>query len=104
MADKTKYDYFMDELISLEKHVGTVSQRSDELHDENSELKERLDTLHSENEALKNKLKEIESKLSNPIVSEGESLPENSINSLEREELKEKISGLISKLDYHLRS
>ena len=103
MTDKTKYDYFMDELLSLEKQIYTVIQKSDELVDENNDLREEIENLQAENGALKNKLREIETSLTNH-VSESNDLFSDNINKNEKEEIKEKIENLISRLDYHLRS
>ena len=104
MTDKTKYDYFMDELLSLEKQIYTVVQRSDELVDENNDLREEIENLQAENGALKNKLREIETSLANQIGENKDLFSENNLHSNEKEEIKEKIENLISRLDYHLRS
>lgn len=104
MTDKSKYDYFMDELLSLEKQIYTVVQKSDELVDENNDLREEIENLQVENGALKNKLREIETSLTNQISDKKDLFSENSININEKEEIKEKIQNLISRLDYHLRS
>lgn len=104
MTDKSKYDYFMEELLSLEKQIYTVVQKSDELVDENNDLREEIENLQVENGALKNKLREIETSLTNQISDKKDLFSENSININEKEEIKEKIQNLISRLDYHLRS
>jgi predicted nucleic acid-binding Zn-ribbon protein len=103
LTDKSKYDYFMDELLSLEKQIYTVIQKSDELVDENNDLREEIENLQAENGALKNKLREIETSLTNHM-SESSDLFSDNISKNEREEIKEKIENLISRLDYHLRS
>ena len=93
----------MDELLSLEKHIGLFAQKADEIVEVNNELKEQITRLEQENKALKNKIHEIETQLSNP--SKEEDLFGNTLLTPEdKEEVKNKISELISKLDYHLRS
>ena len=104
MTDKTKYDYFMDELLSLEKQLYTVVLKSDELVDENNDLREEIENLQAENGALKNKLREIETSLATQISENKDLFSENNIRSNEKKEIKEKIENLISRLDYHLRS
>lgn len=94
----------MEELLSLEKQIYTVVQKSDELVDENNDLREEIENLQVENGALKNKLREIETSLTNQISDKKDLFSENSININEKEEIKEKIQNLISRLDYHLRS
>ncbi len=103
MPESSKYDIFMDELVSLEKQMGVFAQKGDELADTNSELREQVNRLEEENQALKNKIKEIELQLTAPAA-DGELFDNSSISADDREEIKNKISKLISKLDYHLRS
>ena len=90
MAELSKYDLILDELVSLEKQVISLTQKNKELAYDNSrlsdhinELEEQLNSLNKENEILVNS---------------------NSINFKEREELKQKINELVSKIDFHLRS
>jgi predicted nucleic acid-binding Zn-ribbon protein len=93
----------MDELLSLEKQIYTIIQKSDELVDENNDLREEIENLQAENGALKNKLREIETSLTNHMNESGDLFSDN-ISKNEKEEIKEKIENLISRLDYHLRS
>lgn len=104
MTDKSKYDFFMDELLSLEKQIYTVVLKSDELVDENNDLREEIENLQAENGALKNKLREIETSLTSQIGENGDLFKGKPISTNEKEEIKEKIESLISRLDYHLRS
>jgi hypothetical protein len=93
----------MDELLSLEKHIGLFAQKADEILEVNNELKEHIFRLEQENQALRNKIHEIDLQLSKP--SKEEDLFGNTSLTLEdKEVVKNKISELISKLDYHLRS
>ena len=93
----------MDELLSLEKQIYTIIQKSDELVDENNDLREEIENLQAENGALKNKLREIETSLTNHMNESGDLFSDN-ISKNEKQEIKEKIENLISRLDYHLRS
>lgn len=103
MSESTKYDFFNDELNSLEKQIYSYLQKSEELEEENEVLLNKVKNLDKENEVLKLKLEEVDTKLSN--FQENMSLNNNDIISTEdKEELKSKISDLISKIDYHLRS
>jgi predicted RNase H-like nuclease (RuvC/YqgF family) len=96
LSEKTKYDLFMEELISLEKRVLLLLQRSEETLAQKEALEKKVKILEDENEMLKLKLEEIrdsENVLNN-----------NGLDESEREALKEKIDSLIEKIDYHMRS
>lgn len=104
LSDSSKYDHFMDELNALEKQVYVTVQRRDELVEENKVLLEKIEDLEKENEVFKLKYEEIQSKFSK-ISTEGLDFSnEDFIDPEEREKIKNKISDLISKIDYHLRS
>lgn len=94
----------MDELLSLEKLIGVFAQKGDDELEANSELRKTITRLEQENQALKNKIKEIEHQLSQPSNDEEGLFGNTDISSEDREEVKTKISELISKLDNHLRS
>ncbi|MFC2136093.1 hypothetical protein ACFLTH_15870 [Bacteroidota bacterium] len=104
MPETSKYDFFMDELNSLEKNLYSFVQKSFELNEKNTRLDKKINQLEKENEVLKLKIDEIESKLNNSLFEDSEILNNNSLNLEDREYLKNKISELISKIDYHLRS
>lgn len=93
----------MNELSSLEKLIGIFAQKGDDEKDTNIELRQTINRLEQENQALKNKMKEIEKQLSQPSNEEG-LFGNTELSSEDREEVKTKISELISKLDNHLRS
>lgn len=103
MAESSKYDFFTDELTALEKQIYVFLQKNEELYQENKELSNRLKNIDKENEVLKLKLQEIETKL-NHFEESGSQNYGDAFNPEEREDLKNKISDLISKIDYHLRS
>ncbi|MGK9367884.1 hypothetical protein ACSSWA_03175 [Melioribacter sp. Ez-97] len=102
MPDLNKYDMFLEELGSLEKEIYYFLQKGQELVEANKLLNEKINLLERENSELKKKISDIESKLSK--ISENESHLIVSGNKEEREALKNKISELIERIDYHLRS
>ena len=104
MAETSKYDFFMDELNSLEKQLYTFVQKSFESTEKNKRLEKKVIQLEKENEVLRLKIEEIETKLNNSPFSESEIFSNDSLNLEDREYFKSKISELISKIDYHLRS
>jgi len=103
LSDSSKYDIFMNELLSLEKSIGVFAQKGEDEMEANLELRQTINRLEQENQALKNKLKEIEKQLSQPS-NEEELFGTAALSSEDREEVKTKISELILKLDNHLRS
>ena len=103
MAESSKYDFFTDELTALEKQIYVFLQKNEELQHENRELSNRIKNIDKENEVLKLKLQEIETKL-NHFEENGSQNYSEAFNPEEKEELKNKISDLINKIDYHLRS
>ncbi len=96
MSDKTKYDLFIEELISLEKQVMFLIQRSEETLAQKEALGKKVKILENENEMLKLKLEEIRD---NEKV-----LNNNGLDETAREALKKKVDSLIEKIDYHMRS
>jgi len=104
LSETSKYDFFMDELNSLEKQLYGFVQKTFELSEKNTRLEKKVHQLEKENEVLKLKIDEIESKLNNSLFNDNLSFSNESINLEDRDYLKTKISELISKIDYHLRS
>ena len=104
MSDTSKYEFFMDELNSLEKQLYSFVQKSFELNEKNTRLEKKVNQLEKENEVLRLKIEEIESKLNNSLFSDAEIFANDSLHLEDREFLKSKISELISKIDFHLRS
>mgnify|MGYP001137120981 CR=1 FL=1 len=105
MAESTKYDLFLEELNTLEKQIYFFMQKSSEVLEANQALNNRIILLEKENDALKKRINEIEGKLSKSLLLNEENLfGTDSLNLEEREALKSKISELIARIDYHLRS
>lgn len=104
MAETSKYDLFLDELNALEKQIYYYIQKGSELLEANQALNNRITLLERENDHLKKKVTEIESKVSKSLFNEENLFANESINLEEKEALKNKISELIARIDYHLRS
>lgn len=104
MAEGSKYDMFLDELNALEKQIYYFIQRGGELLEANQALSNRITLLERENDSLKKKINEIESKVSKSFFNQENLFGNETLNVEDKEALKSKISDLIAKLDYHLRS
>lgn len=104
MAEGSKYDLFIDELNALEKQIYFFIQKGAELLEANQALSNRLTLLEKENDNLKKKISEIESKVSKSLFNGDNLLGTESLKLEDREALKSKISELIARIDYHLRS
>ncbi|MFA7422073.1 MAG: hypothetical protein WCZ90_20480 [Melioribacteraceae bacterium] len=104
MSDISKYDLFLEELSALEKQIYFHIQKSTELAETNQALNNRITLLERENESLKKKIVEIESKVSRTLLNDQNIFGDEAFNVEEKEALKSKISELIARIDYHLRS
>jgi len=104
LAEQSIYDFFLDELFSLEKHIYMFVERSDEISEEKLALEKTIKSLKDENEILKLKLEQLEKESNSRSFSEDLFGSGENDGSQEREAMKAKISGLISKIDDHLRS
>ena len=100
MAELTTYDFFMEELISLEKSVHLLVQKEELITEEKESLIRELRALKDENEILRIKLEEAENK-SKSISGD---IDTSLFDSNEKEIIKDRIDGLINKIDNHLRS
>lgn len=99
MSELSKYEIFILELSSVEVQVSTLREQYEELQSRSKELEERLSSLQRENEYLKLQLENGENST--------EQNRENVFGSLsvkEREDLKLKISDVITKINNHLTS
>jgi predicted nucleic acid-binding Zn-ribbon protein len=104
VSETSKYDLFLDELNALEKQIYYFIQKGTELLDSNQALNNRITLIERENDTLKKKINDIESKVSKSFVNSDNLFGNESFNLEEKEALKNKISELIAKIDYHLRS
>ena len=103
MADTSKYDLFLNEIGSLEKAVQKFVSNNVELEEEKLSLITRVNKLQKENEILVLKIKDLEKQIS---VAEDvkTSAGKTNLDLTERENLKNQIDDLISRIDYHIRS
>jgi hypothetical protein len=90
----------MEELISLEKSVYMLVQKQEIITEEKDSLIRELRSLKDENEILKIKLEEAQKKSS---TFDGE-INASLFGSNDKEIIKDRIDGLINKIDNHLRS
>ena len=104
MPESSKYDFFMDELSSLEKQLYKFVQLFNEQAEERKTMLKKIKQLENENEVLKLKVEDIESKLNNTYIDAEDSHFNNLYTEVEKEKLKEKINDLLTKIDFHLRS
>lgn len=104
MPESSKYDFFMDELSSLEKQIYKFLQKNSDITEENKALQKRIKQLEKENEVLKLKVDDIEVKLNNAFIDTENSQFGGLFNDEEKTQLKNKINDLITKIDFHLRS
>ncbi len=101
MSEPTTYDYFMEELLALEKQIYIVVQKEEDFAEEKLALLKEIQALKDENEILRIKLGEAEKKaeMSGNLFSESDES-----NTESKEIVKNKIDELINKIDNHLRS
>ncbi len=100
MAELTTYDYFLNELLELEKSVHVLVQRDEVISEEKESLIRELRSLKDENEILRIKLEEAERKAS----FNSEDFSDSFLSSEDKEVVKDRIDELINKIDNHLRS
>lgn len=100
MPELTTYDYFMDELLALEKSVYQLVLKEEEISEEKKSLMKELKALKDENEILRIRLEESERK----SATVGEIFDESIFSSDDKEVIKDRIEILINKIDNHLRS
>lgn len=103
MAERSRYDLFMDELSTLEKQVYFLVQKNRELADNVVDSNKVNKNLEKENEILKLRIQELETKLANS------SSQESGINmkaeiAFDKDLMKKQIDDLVTVIDYHLSS
>ena len=103
MSETSKYDLFMDEIVSLEKMIQKFVSQKEEIEEEKLNLQQKLLNLEKENEVLAQKIKGLEKKLSSSEEKIAGKIKSN-LDLSERENLKNQIDDLISRIDYHIRS
>jgi flagellar biosynthesis chaperone FliJ len=103
VSDTSKYDLFMDEIVALEKMVQKFVIDNVEVVEQKSTLEFKLDNLEKENEILVLKIKELEKKI-NKVEENTSAEGKTNLDLNERQNLKNQIDDLISRIDYHIRS
>ncbi|MCP5063993.1 MAG: hypothetical protein GY936_16245 [Ignavibacteriae bacterium] len=104
MGDTSKYDLFLQEIVSLEKMVHSFVGKNDELLEVKKVSEERIDQLESENKVLVNKIKDLENRANTAEENIATTLSKKKLDVNERENLKSQIDDLIEKIDYHIHS
>ena len=99
----SKYDLFMDEIVSLEKMVQKFVSDNLTIEEEKLVLEKKVSSLQKENEVLVLKIKELEKKIIKTEEVNSVSGKTN-LDLSERENLKNQIDDLITRIDYHIRS
>ena len=103
MADTSKYELFINEIVLLEKAVQKFVSENEELEEEKLSLIDRANKLQKENEILVLKIKDLEKQIN---IAEGvnSSASKTNLDLTERENLKNQIDDLITRIDFHIRS
>lgn len=104
MAELSKYEYILDELNSLEKHISFMSKKNKELNSKVSILEKINAEMAAENSELNKKIMELETKIEIVKKEQNGGKNGNLLNTKEKEQLKIQITDLINKIDFHLRS
>ncbi|MFA4924239.1 MAG: hypothetical protein WC557_08625 [Ignavibacteriaceae bacterium] len=105
MPDLSKYEIFLQELSSIEVQVSAHIELYEELQNRNKELEKKLSSLQKESRQVGMKM-QIESgeNLSELMGEEGKERVFSSLSVEERENLKSKITDVITKINNHLTS
>lgn len=103
MPDLSKYDLILSELSALETQVTVLKDKYLDVSGRNKELEEEVSVLKKENFSLQQKLNRFEADLNKfqnfQVQDFSDSMTEH-----EKEELKQKIQRMISRIDHHLSS
>lgn len=103
MVDFAKYDSLIQDLTLIESEVAAIVEKLQISTQRERELEIQLAKVKQENAVLVKKISELEHQLENTqIKSENEYF--GSLNSKEKEVLKQKIQNLITRIEYHLSS
>lgn len=103
MVDFAKYDSLIQDLTLIESEVAAIVEKFQISTQREQELEIQLAKVKQENAVLVKRISELEHQLENTqIKSENEYF--GSLNSKEKEVLKQKIQNLITRIEYHLSS
>lgn len=104
MSDSSKYDLLLSELSALETQITVLKNKYAAFSLQNSELEEEVKILKKENFSLEQKLNRFEAEAVKVQSFAGGTEVLSSLNKAEKENLKNKIQTMISKIDHHLSS
>ncbi|MDH3268110.1 MAG: hypothetical protein OEM46_04570 [Ignavibacteria bacterium] len=99
MVDLAKYETLISDLGKLESQVEIIKNKYSDTLGRNKELEISLNEIQQDKNLLHQKISEMESELED-ITLKSEEI--SKLNLEEREEIKNKIRDLISRLDKHL--
>lgn len=101
--DFAKYDSLIQDLTLIESEISAITEKLRVSTQREQELEIQLTKAKQENAALIKRISELEHQLENTqIKSENEYF--GSLNTKEKEVLKQKIQNLITRIEYHLSS
>ena len=99
MVDLAKYETLISDLGKLESQVEILKNKYSDTLDRNKELEFSLNDVQQDKNLLHQKISDLESELEQIKLKSEEN---SKLNSEEREEVKNKIRNLISRIDKHL--
>jgi predicted nuclease with TOPRIM domain len=103
LFDFTKYDALIQDLTLIESEIAAIVEKLRVSTEREQELEIQLAKARQENAVLLKRINELEHQLENSqIKSENEYF--GSLNTKEKEVLKQKIQNLITRIEYHLSS
>ena len=99
MVDLAKYETLISDLGKLESQVEILKSKYSDTLERNKELEVSLNDVQQDKNLLHQKISDLESELEQIKLKSEEN---SKLNSEEREEVKNKIRNLISRIDKHL--
>ena len=101
MSETSKQEVLLSDLGIIQSQVEILANKCKDLTEVNIELETKLSDQKKENQELEEKILKLESELQNIKNNSGNNFF-NSLDEKEREELKNNIGDLISRIDFHL--
>jgi len=102
LSDSNKLELFLNDLSLLGTQAAILVEKYRDVLHTNDELQNRLGVITKENEYLKLQVNQLEKELEQLKSSFNQESFLSSLDTSDREKLKEKISELIARIDYHL--
>ena len=103
MPDTSKQDILLKDIAIILSQVTTLANKYKDLSHQASEFEAEIDELKKEKTGLVEKVSMLETEIQN-IKKQNHTEIFNSLDEEEREDLKTKITNLISKIDLHISS